>query len=61
MLASVKRLEKRFKHLVDFYEPDPKVGNQEEIVKTVKTIAVALPDGTVEAEQLDQYFRESRP
>ncbi|RLC81737.1 MAG: type I-E CRISPR-associated protein Cas7/Cse4/CasC [Chloroflexi bacterium] len=44
--ASVKRLEKHFAHLVEFYGDD-----------TVKTFVIALPDGTVEKEQLDNSFR----
>jgi CRISPR system Cascade subunit CasC len=44
--ASVKRLEKYFEHLIDFYDDD-----------TVKAFAVALPDGTVEEEQLNDRFR----
>jgi CRISPR system Cascade subunit CasC len=44
--ASVKRLEKQFKHLSRFYGDE-----------TVKNIAVALPDGTVESDQLDERFR----
>lgn len=44
--ASVKRLEKHFEHLIGFYDDD-----------TVKAFAVALPDGTVEEEQLNDRFR----
>ncbi|MCX6032892.1 MAG: type I-E CRISPR-associated protein Cas7/Cse4/CasC [Chloroflexi bacterium] len=46
IVASVKRLEKQFKHLKDFYGND-----------TVKAIAVALPDGTVQLEDLGDDFR----
>ena len=48
VLASVKRLEKQFKHLMSFYGDE-----------TVKAIAVALPDGTVEAEDLGMDFRDN--
>ncbi len=59
VLTSVKRLEKRFQHLVDFYEPDAENESEGDTVKTVRAIAVALPDGTVEPEQLDNYFRSN--
>ena len=44
--ASVKRLEKHLEHLIGFYDDD-----------TIKAFAVALPDGTVEEEQLNDLFR----
>lgn len=49
ILASVKRLEKQFDHLRSFYAD--KTGD------TVRAIAVALPDGTVEPDQLGEGFR----
>ena len=49
VLASVKRLEKQFEHLRTFYADD--TGD------TVKAIAVALPDGTVQPEDLGEDFR----
>ncbi len=42
VVASVQRLEKHFEHLINFYDDD-----------TVKALAVALPDGTVEVEHLN--------
>lgn len=44
--ASVKRLEKQFDHLIRFYGDE-----------TIKAIAVALPDGNVEEEQLGSRFQ----
>jgi len=49
ILASVKKLEKQFEHLRNFYA--------DEQGDTVKAFAVALPDGTVEPEQLGESFR----
>lgn len=46
--GSVRRLEKRYEHLVGFY------GHE-----TVKAIAVALPDGAVETEDLNERFAGS--
>ena len=43
--GSVRRLEKRYERLVDFYGDE-----------TVKSIAVALPDGAVETEDLNERF-----
>ncbi len=51
VLASVKRLEKQFEHLRTFYADD--TGD------TVKAIAVALPDGTVQPEDLGEAFRDN--
>lgn len=49
ILASVKRLEKQFDHLRDFYA--------NEDGDTVKAFAVALPDGIIEPDQLGESFR----
>lgn len=49
VVASVRRLEKRFEHLRSFYQDDR--GD------TVTAFAIALPDGTVEIEQLGASFR----
>lgn len=46
VVTSVKRLEKHFEHLIEFYDDD-----------TVKALAVALPDGTVEEDQLNDRFQ----
>jgi CRISPR system Cascade subunit CasC len=46
VVASVQRLEKHYEHLINFYDDD-----------TVKTLAVALPDGTVEADHLHDRFQ----
>jgi CRISPR system Cascade subunit CasC len=46
VLASAKRLEKHFEHLINFYGDE-----------TIEAIAVALPDGTVEREQLNERLR----
>lgn len=43
--GSVRRLEKHFEHLVGFYG-----------LETVKACAVALPDGAVETEDLNERF-----
>lgn len=49
ILSSVKRLEKQFNHLRTFYA--------DEAGDTVRAIAVALPDGIVEPDQLGEDFR----
>ncbi len=46
--GSVRRLEKHYERLVNFYGDE-----------TVKSIAVALPDGAVEAEDLNERFASS--
>ena len=51
VLASVKRLEKQFEHLRTFYADD--TGD------TVRAIAVALPDGTVQPEDLGEALRDN--
>ncbi len=46
VVASVQRLEKHFEHTLNFYGDD-----------TIKALAVALPDGTVEVEHLNERLQ----
>jgi CRISPR system Cascade subunit CasC len=48
VLASVKKLEDRFEHLISFYGDE-----------TVKAVAVALPDGEVRDADLNERFRKA--
>lgn len=48
VLASVKKLEKQFDHLVDFYGDE-----------SIRAFAIALPDGTVTKDQLGKNFQSA--